>query len=234
MRLAIAAAAAIALFYAPHDVVACTPIDFGDRELTPSTAAPEMVARASTIELMRVTARTEVSADPVYAEIYATPIYQFRFESVEVLKGRSRGDLLLPGIGADARHRYAPDLPIPRRDPLWWSGDEGFEALIQSTLIDPTTTGSVACLWPFDFDVGATYLVFRDADGQLMSPGFRYPARPSWPSTFVHQFPVVEVVPDDADIWLREVRSVIVERGYGPDTFWTVLFQVIFGNRRSN
>lgn len=230
MTRAIAALVAVMVLATVLDRAdACTPIDFGDRELTPSSIAPQMVADAATIELMRVTSRVAVSADPVFGEIYATPIYRFEFESVEVLKGRSRGTLLLHGPGADARYRYAPDLRIERRDPLWWSGADGLEALYWSALLDPSTTDSIACRRPFTFDVGAIYLVFRSADGELLSPGFRHPSRPS---VFPGQRPVIEIVLDDNDPWLRAVRATITQRHEGPDTFWDELFRLIFGNPR--
>lgn len=215
--------------YAPS-AQACTPINYSTG-LQPAAVADDMLDDAPTVELMRVVSREVVRAHPVYADIYSTPVYRFRFESVGVLKGRSRGVLELHGIGTDARFTGLPEVTIRQRSSLWWMGTSGYAGLQESVILDPEDTGSVACLVPLAFAVGSNYLVFRDENGALLHPGFLFPRRASWPSRPAPQRPVIEIVASDSDPWLLEVRSAILRRGEGPDSFWDGLFRIIFGNQ---
>lgn len=208
----------------------CTPINY-NTELQPAAVADDMLDDAPTVELMRVVSRDVVHAHPVYAQIYSTPLYRFRFETVEVLKGRSRGVLELHGIGTDARFAGLPEVTIRERSSLWWMGTSGYAGLQESVILDPEDTGSVACRDPFAFAVGSSYLVFRDENGALLHPGFGFPPRASWPSRPAPQRPAIEIVASSSDPWLHEVRSAISRRGEGPDTFWTRLFRIIFGDQ---
>lgn len=204
---------------------ACTPIIYGT-ELQPVAVADEMLDDAPTVELMRVVSRDVVSAHPVYADLYSTPVYRFRFASVEVLKGRSRGALELHGIGTDAHFAGLPDIIMPQRSSFWWMGSSGYGWLQNSVILDPEDTRSVACRDPFAFALGSSYLVFRGDDGQLLAPGFRPLSRPTG------QRPAIEIVSSSNDPWVQEVRSAISRRGEGPETFWTVLFRIIFGDQQ--
>jgi len=46
------------------------------------------------------------------------------------------------------------------------------------------------------------------------------------------QRPVIEIMPDNNDPCLSQVRATITLRQEGPDIFCDSLFQLIFGNRR--
>lgn len=219
----------IALLVTSSNALACVPIRYDGSAFTPQGAADQMVADAASIEIMRVTSRSPVSADPLYSDIYVGGPYSFRFESVRVLKGFGRGSFDLPGLGEDTRFRYLPDLEFSSHVPLWWAGERGYAELQETVLLDPANLDNMGCSGPLIFEVGANYLVFRGRDGNLLSPAFRAVGRPARPP----QRPVIERLHGSDDPWLREVERAITSQGAGPAGFWDVVFGLVFGDRRS-
>lgn len=198
----IATAVAFVLTLLARDALACVPLKYDMTGITAESVAQEMAPQAATIEIMRVVSRSGVQADRVYAEYYTNSLYRFRLESVEVLKGFSRGPLELHGFDADWRARWLQRWTPRRQQPLWWTTPEGYAGLQDTVLPDPTDFGSMTCAAPVTFEVGAQYLVFRDESGELLHPGLAREGRPARPA----QRPVIERISED-DPWLRQVRA---------------------------
>jgi hypothetical protein len=171
------------------------------RGITPSAIAREMVRDASSIELMRVTRRQVVPADHVYAAEIGS-VFLFTFEPLMVLKGSRQGLLELHGLDPNRLGVY---LHVAERAPLWWATEAGYVALQDMRIPDPVATDSVACGFAKRFVVGADYLVFRNARGALLAPGFVSTGRPSRPP----QRPVIERISGRDDQWLTVVRNII-------------------------
>lgn len=187
-----------------------------------------MVAEAASIELMRATERAAVNADPLYAEMFVGGPYRFTLETTTVLKGFRRRALIVHGFGPDSYPRNIPEFRFRQFEALWWTGDEGYSALQQTSLLDPEDSGSIACANTLTFTVGDDYLVFRDRDGNLLSPGYHVTDRLGWP----RQRPVVEQLHGVDDPWLAEVRRAIAEQRARPATLWDALFNAVFGTRQ--
>jgi len=208
---------------------ACVGLTYDGAEFTPAFAADQMVAEAATIELMRVVSRTSVKSDLGYAEYYVGGPYSFRLETIEVLKGFRRDAFDVYGFASDTHPRYMPEYRFRGREPLWWSGTQGYVGLQETVMLDPADSGSMACASPLIFDVGAEYLVFRNSRGELLSPAYRRTERPANPP----QRPVIEEIHGSSDPWMTHVRQAIADQGVRPATVWDAIFALIFGDRRT-
>lgn len=207
---------------------ACTPILYDMSDVSAESFARQMINEARGVELMRVFSRTMVPADrtdPVILEYYA-PVYLYRFESVETVSGRSHGTLTVAGLDEHWFERRTPYLSPNPHAPLWWTSGGGYNALQWTAIPDASNSGSIACSAPATFVVGRTYLVFRNAGGDLM--GWRRFGR--WRL----RWPAIEPVSGVNDPWLREVRLAAARSPKPGVTFWEMVFELIFGNLHVN
>lgn len=103
----------------------------------------------------------------------------------------------------------------------------GYAWLQETVLLDPADSNTIACVSALPFDLNATYLVFRDDEGALLAPGYRMSGRPARPP----QRPVIEVIGGPSGQWLLAVREALAERGEGPATIWTPIFELVLAPR---
>lgn len=200
MRSAAFALALVVSVVGALDADACVPIRYDIRGITPAALAQEMVRDANSVELMRVTLRQVVRADRLYAAEIGS-VFLFTFEPLAVLKGSPHGPLQLHGLDPNRMGVYLNVAERPRA-PLWWSTENGYAALQDMRIPDPASTDSIGCGFATRFVVGAEYLVFRNASGGLLAPGFVSTGRPSRPP----QRPIVERISGRNDPWLAIVR----------------------------
>jgi hypothetical protein len=222
-------AAAAVILHAPAE--ACVPVIYDTSGVSAQALAREMVENSRGVELMRVVSRAAVPLDrthPTYRHFGR--VYVYRFETVSVLNGRSRGPLELYGLDEDWLEQLGLSAFRRMRASLWWLTEEGYGALQETTIPDPADPGAVLCGVPATFTVGAEYLVFRDVAGALLAPGLR--GRAGWRSGGP-QRPVVERITDADDPWLREVRAAIAQNPKPGATFWEMVFELIFGRRQA-
>ena len=194
---------------APLDAIACTPINYDTSAITAQSMAQDMVDDAASIEVMRAVSRIRVPAHPYYADSYG-PIYEYRLEPVEVLHGRSPGVMSFTAPDVDWLDRRVPGTRryYSSREPLWWLTPRGYEDLQRTSIYLPHDFHSTTCASAVMFEIDAEYLVFRGADGRLLSPGLTG-------ELGTPQRPVLERVLEKDDPWLAAVRDAIERTPHG-------------------
>lgn len=207
--LALSLSAAVATLAVVDDAAACVPLRFDMSRITAASMARDMTDDATTIEVMRAVSRIRVPALSIYANAYG-PLYEYRLETIETLKGRSSGVMSFTAPDVDWLGRQ---LPGSRRhfelEPLWWLTPRGYERLQRTSIFLPHDFASTTCAAPVVFEIGAEYLIFREENGRLLRPGFNGDlSRPG-------QRPALEQVEGANDPWLIAVREAIAHTPAG-------------------
>lgn len=224
MKLALAGALFAASFSWCVESTACTPIDYGDISLPRGSVPTQMVARAASIELMRVERRDLVRDTGVYEW---GPIYRYTLRNVETLAGRSRGPLRTLALDSSA-----PWFQFDRIGQRWWEPPfDGIPNLdFPDDLSDEWAFGLQACSDYADFQIGGMYLVFRDRSGAFLRP--THELLSSRAGVLAINGPSFERVRDRDDPWLTEIRAEIERQGPRQPIFLDWLFDAVFGAPR--
>lgn len=215
-------ATATIVFHASAE--ACTPIRYSMNGVSAEAFASELVEDARGVEIMRIVSRAPMPTDELILDNYGQ-VYAYRFETVAVLNGRSRGSLEVPGFDQHWLQQQIPGAPIRTHESLGWLTETGYAALHETAIPDPLDSGSVACVAPITFVVGQEYLVFTDESGALFRP------RPAWNTQWRLERPVIEPLTGATDPWLAHVRAEVAQHPKPGATLWEMVFELIFGDR---
>jgi hypothetical protein len=212
---------------AGNEALACTPIAYDMTGVDAPSFATQMVEDASSIQLMRVVSRREADMTRIreHTGDYYDQLYLYEFVPITTLRGPRLGAMSLHGLDSNWRAARVGAEPRPPTPPLFWTTPLGYEILQNTVIPDPANPDGLACAFEATFDVGATYLVFREASGALLSPGFE-----SRGFANTGNRPSIERVAGPTDRWLQQVQTTIEERPAGAD-FWKAVFDILFGGR---
>ncbi|MBL8545383.1 MAG: hypothetical protein JNL81_02910 [Hyphomonadaceae bacterium] len=221
MKLAAAGALVAAALALGAEAHACVPLDFGQVSAPQGTATQQMVARAASIELMRVDQREHVLDTGMYE--YG-PIYRYTLRPVETLAGRTRGRLNV----------YAFDQSAPvgqyLRPEHWW--EPPFDLAPGVVFPDPNDLENTpACVGLAYFELGATYLIFRDRGGEILQP--THLVHSSTMGDLQINGPAFERIQVPNSAWLSEVRNEVALQGARQPLFFDWLFDAVIGPPRN-
>lgn len=199
---------AVATMLAASDAAACVQFAYDMTNISAGGVAAEMAHDAASIEIMRVVSRERVPAHRLYDD-WSGPLYEYRLEAVDTLKGGSRHALLFTAPDVNWLADAIPGGRPFKHEPFWWLTPEGYAGLQRLSFYLADDFRSTTCARPVLFEMGEHYLVFTGQDGELLSPGFTANATPV--EGVGQQRPVLERVHGESDPWLVAVRKALRE-----------------------
>lgn len=201
MRQLLAASMSAVATMLASDAAACVPFRFDMPNISADSVAGEMTREAASVEIMRVVSRSRIPAHPYYQH-FSGPMYEYRLEAVEALKGLSHRALSFTAPDANWIQKVIPGARRFEHTPLWWLTPEGYDGLQRLSIYLPDNFDSTTCSGAVLFEMGEQYLVFTGQNGELLSPGLAV-------GNLGQQRPVLERLHGPSDPWLIAVRAAI-------------------------
>jgi len=223
VRYAVAAALALSII-ATTESSACVPLNYGEVSYPYGSPTQQMVDRAASIELMRVERRDFVIDTGIHE--YGA-VYAYTLRSVETIAGRSRGRLTVTAFDSTA-----PFAQWRRPNQRWW--DPPFDRVpnlaFPNIRDDGGAFGVGGCDGIADFQVGKTYLVFRDRAGAILRP--THQLHSALGDEWVNG-PSFEPIDERNYFWLAEVREEVARQGPRQPRLLDWLFDAVIGPPRA-